>query len=221
MGIVKLNFGGNPFVGAFGIATESFAILGNTVTQGEKKALNENLGVETISCSVDGSDLVGIYAVANSGCLIMPNLTRDFEMNNLKKALPGIRIERFGSDLNALGNNILSNDKIAIINPDYSSIEAKSIGDMLGVEALRLAIGGFSTVGSNNVLTNKGIVMNNRASEADIEALKGLVGEISQTTANLGSLSVGLSVIANSKGIITGTETSGFELARIAEGLGL
>ncbi len=221
MGVAKLNIGGNPFIGAFGIATESFAIIGNTATQAERRLLSENMGVDLVTTSVDGSDLIGIYSVANAGCVLMPNLVRDLELGNIRKALPGKRIERFQSDLNALGNNILANDKVAIVNPDYSADEAKAIGELLDVEVVRLAIGGLVTVGANNVLTNKGIVMNNRASEADMEMLKELVGEISQTTANLGSLSVGLSVIANSKGILVGAETSGFELARIAEGLGL
>ena len=143
------------------------------------------------------------------------------EVKRLKDLLPELEIEILETSLNALRNNILVNDKIAIINPAYSKETSDKIGDMLGVEIISMPIGGFGTVGANNILTNKGMVMNNRVSEEEEEFLKGLFGNISQSTANTGSLSIGLSTIANSSGIVAGSSTTGYELSNIAEGLGL
>ena len=93
---------------------------------------------------------------------------------------------------------------------------------MLDVETVRMEIGGFHTVGANNILTNKGFVLNNRASEEEKERVEGILGmKVEQSTANTGSVNIGLCVVANSKGMMAGEATSGYELARIAESLEL
>ena len=138
------------------------------------------------------------------------------ELNHLKDKL---RIGTLKSDMNALGNNILANDKVAIINPNFQKAEAEVIADVLDVEIIRMAIGGYETVGANNILTNKGMVLNNFASDDELEEAKSIVKNVSQSTANLGSVFIGLASVANTKGIIVGEDTTGFELARMEEGL--
>jgi len=91
---------------------------------------------------------------------------------------------------------------------------------VLGVEVVRLKVGGFNTVGANNILTNSGLVINNRASDGDKAELDRITGFDSiRTTANTGALSIGLTVVANSVGVVAGEETTGFELNRIVEAL--
>lgn len=221
MGVAKLSIGGNSFVGAFGIATDLFSLVGKTALDKHISMIKENLGVEIHRVSIDGSDLIGVYTVANSRSVLIPEITTPEEEALIKKSLPGINVQRLKTDLNALGNNILANDKIAIVNPEYSSYEMKAIEAALGVEVIKLEAGGFRTVGASNILTNNGIVLNNRSSDDDLEAIRPFVKNYSQSTANLGSLSLRLSVIANSKGLVVGDETTGFELARMTEGLGL
>ncbi len=221
MGVGKVDVRGNSFIGAFGLATDSFSLIGNSLSAGNEKMVNEFLGVDTARISIDGSDLIGVYAVANSNAVLLPEITTDLELKNARSLLPNVRVEAFRTDLNALGNNILANDKIALVNSAYSGEEEKRIGDALGVETLKLDIGGLPTVGASNILTNKGIVLNNRASEQEIEAVAKRISSYSQSTANLGSLSIRLSAISNSRGLLVGSETTGFEMARIAEGLGL
>ena len=221
MGIAKININGNTFVGAFVVITESFALLASNVTPHEEDAIRENLDVNGVKTSIDGSNLIGIYSVANSHGILVPNITKDLELKKLKENLPNINVMRFNSDLNALRNNILVNDKFAIVDPSYSKKEMDEIGQALEVDVMQFAIGGFNTVGSNNILTNKGMVLTNSASDEDRIRVQSLVEHVSQSTANLGSLSLGLSAVANSKGLIVGKETSGFELARIADGLDL
>jgi translation initiation factor 6 len=81
-------------------------------------------------------------------------------------------------------------------------------------------IGGFRTVGANNILTNVGLVINNRATDLEQKEWEKLTGfGTIRTTANTGALAVGLAVVANSKGVVAGEETTGFELNRIVQGL--
>ena len=221
MGVAKLSIGGNSFIGAFALATDSFALVGNSTGEKHADVIKKNLGVDSAKISIDGSDLIGIYAVANSRSILLPEIATEADVACIKKSLPGIEVHRIKTDLNALGNNILANDKIAIVNSEYEISEIRQIEKALGVEAIKLNAGGFHTVGANNILTNKGIVFNNRTTDDDMDAIRPFVKNYSQSTANLGSLSIRLSTISNSNGLIVGEDTTGFEMARIAEGLGL
>ncbi|MGA3021042.1 MAG: translation initiation factor IF-6 [Candidatus Micrarchaeales archaeon] len=221
-GIEKLRILGNDYVGAWVTATDKFFLCGSEATNGEERIIKETIGIDGIRLSIGGSGLVGIYVVANSNCILLPNVTQEYELKEIKQTLPQVNVEIFPSDYNALRNNILTNDKIAIINPGYSREEERRIGELLHVETVRLAIANFGTVGANNIMTNKGFVINNRATEAECEKVEKLLGlKVEQSTANLGSVSIGMCTIANSNGLVVGEATTGFELARIAESLNI
>ncbi len=221
MGVAKTSFNGNDYIGAFVTATDKFALVGLSIEPKKEDLIRETLGVETIKVSVDGSDLIGIYAAANSNGVLLPSMTSKSEADALKTKLPGLNIHLLVTDLNAMKNDILANDKFAIIDPHYSHLEAKTIGDVLGVEVMKLSIGGYETVGASNILTNRGIVLNSNASDEEISVVKDALGlPIEQTTANTGSSSVGLCTVANARGVIVGGATTGFELARITQALG-
>ncbi|MDE1823569.1 MAG: translation initiation factor IF-6 [Candidatus Micrarchaeota archaeon] len=221
MSIVKGSILGNSYIGAFATTNDRFTILSNAATMNEEKMVEEALGTEVARATVNGSGLVGVYTVANSNAIMVPEIMERHEIDMVKRAFPSIGVHVIRTSLNALKNNILANDRIAVINPEYSNKEEKEISDALGVETIRLSVGGFGTVGANNIITNKGLVLNNRASDEESERLKHLFKSISYSTANLGAASIGLCAIANSKGIVVGEDTTGFELARISEGLDL
>lgn len=212
---------GNDYIGAFSVSSDSFTILGGSPKQSSRSMIEENLKTKTVETLINGSDLVGIYCVVNSSHMLIPEMAYEPEIKNLEGQLDGVSVSILRSDLNALRNNILANDKIALVNPNYSSADLKLIGEMLDVEAIRMSIGGFETVGANNILTNKGITLNNKVSEAEEDSLKKIFHRVSQSTANLGSLSIGLCTVANSSGLLAGTATTGFEIANIADGLSL
>lgn len=218
--IEKLRILGSDYVGAWGTATDKFFIGGYEVSEGEKEIIKKTLKVECFRTSVGGSGLLGIYVAANSKGILLPYGTEDRELDALRKQIPEARVEIFNTEYNALKNNILSNDRIAIINPNYSKEEENKIADVLDVETHRVAVANYHTVGAHNILTNRGMVVNNRASEQEIKKVDEITGmNAEQSTANLGSLSIGICVIANSNGLVVGRATTGFELSRIAESL--
>jgi len=220
MGIEKLRILGNDYIGAWGVATDKFFLIGNGASDGEKAIIGKTLKVEGIRASVGGSGFLGLYVAANSKGVLLPYGTEHNELENIKKSIPGVQVRIMETDYNALRNNILANDRIAIINSNYSQEEEKFIADVLDVETHRIPIANFHTVGAHNILTNKGVVVNNRAEERDVKRIEEITGmKAEQSTANLGSLSIGICVIANSSGLVVGRATTGFELARIAESL--
>ncbi len=219
MGVAKLSILGNAYIGAFSIATDKFILLAKGATHGEEGVLHKNLDVPVARTTVSGSDLIGIYARANSRAILLPEMLYSDELHSLKKQLHGIEIHVLKMDLNALGNNILANDKFAVLNPNFERKEAKEIGELLDVEVLQMAIGGYETVGANNILTNKGMVLNNKVEDSEVDRVKENISNVSQSTANTGSLSIGLCTVANSNGVAVGKTTTGYEMASIMEGL--
>ncbi len=219
MSVAKANIGNSSFIGAFAVATDLFSILSSRATTSEEKFIQDTLQTRVIRSTIDGSGLVGVYIAANSKGVLLPEITERSEIAHLKAQLKDINVEVMSTDLNALRNNILANDKVAFVNAEFERDEVKIIEDVLDVEVIRRNIGDFDTVGANNIITNKGMVLTNNASEEDIAIAKKFTKNISQTTANLGSSSIGLSVIANSNGMLVGDETTGFEMVRLSEGL--
>jgi translation initiation factor 6 len=220
MEAAKYKILGSDYVGVFGTATDKFLFAGAGLTKNNRDLLAKTLGVDCVELTISGSDLTGLFSRANSKGIVLSNLALDFELEYLKKQKLGINICVMESDLNALGSNVLANDKIAIINPDYSSLEAKQIGDALDVEVIRSAIDGFKTVGANNILTNKGLVINNKATDEEkIQWDSYTHFDSLRTTANVGSLSIGIAAIANSNGIVVGDSTTGYEMARMVDAL--
>ena len=219
MNLLKRNINGNSYVGAFSSSSEDITLISRGVSTKDESIIRETLGTETFRISVSGSNLVGIYAVLNSNGILLPDMTYTEELKELDHLKEKIRIGTLKSDMNALGNNILANDKVAIINPNFQRADAEIIADVLDVEIIRMAIGGYETVGANNILTNNGMVLNNFASDNELEEAKSLVKNVSQSTANLGSVFVGLASVANTKGLMVGEDTTGFDLARMEEGL--
>jgi translation initiation factor 6 len=222
MEAIKYDLKGSNYVGVFAVATDRYLFAGPNLTEASRGIVSKALGVECVAVSVSASDMVGIFSRANSNGIILSNITEERELDALRDLCPEMNVERIGSDLNTIGNNVLANDRIAIINPDYDNRTKVQIGDVLGVETVRMEIGRFKTVGANNILTNRGIVINNRATEeeeAEIERIVGFKPE--KTTANQGALAIGLSTISNSFSFVAGMHTTGYEFSRIQDGLNI
>jgi translation initiation factor 6 len=220
MGVTKCIINGSDYVGVFATATDRHLFLGARVPERSRQIITSALCVVPVELSIFASDLVGLFIKANSNGVLLSNIMEESELKRLKEYNLDLRMEVMHSNLNAIGNNIIANDKIAVINPDYDAAAKKQVEDVLGVEVIEHDIGGFKTVGANNILTNKGFVISNNSTDQQKEKVDKFVGFDSiRTTANTGALSIGLSTISNSKGLVVGDSTTGFELTRITDAL--
>ncbi|HUC38723.1 MAG TPA: translation initiation factor IF-6 [Candidatus Acidoferrum sp.] len=220
MDAAKCQIDGSDYIGAFATTTEKYTFVPHALPEKVKALIEKILKTKCISISVAGTDLIGLFCRANSNGLIISNIASDEDIKRIKDLDLGMNIAVIKSSINAIGNTVLANDRIAIIDPEYSIEQTAQIGDALGVEVVRLEIGGFKTVGATNILTNKGLAINNHGTEREKAELDKITGFDSvRTTANTGSLSIGLASVANSAGVVTGDETTGFELNRIIQAL--
>jgi translation initiation factor 6 len=134
----------------------------------------------------------------------------------------GMNVAVMTGAFSASGNNIAANDFGAVANPLLPKKELKKISDCLGVEAVPMGVAGYFTSGSAVLATNKGFAAHNRASAEELKELQSILRVPGQNcTLNTGVAFVSLCAIANSHGAIFGEESTGFEVGRAAEALGL
>jgi len=219
LAIAQIDINGNPYIGIFCAANENLAIVPIDMAKKIQTKLSQALRLEVVPALVAGSRLIGSLLVMNSHGAIVNNFIEFQEILKLKKY---INLMKLKDKLNAVGNNILTNDHGALVHAQLSRESIKNIEDILDVEVMKGTIAGAKTVGTAAVITNRGGLCHPKVKEEELTLLKSLFKiDIIAGTANYGTPLVGACLLANSKGAVTGTTTTGIELGRIEDGLNL
>lgn len=212
---------GNPFIGMFARCSDRAALVPRASHEKFIERCKGALGVEVFEAGIAGSNLIGLFSVMNSNGVVLTGLAYREDAREIKKKL-GINVAALKGKLTAVGNGVLANDRAALVNPAMSAADVKVIGDCLGVEVLKRGIAGLPNVGSAAVVTNRGLLVHGDVEDEEMGELEGIFGvRGSAGTANMGVPYVGLCIVANSNGYLVGEKTSGFEMSRIDEALGM
>jgi len=210
---------GNPYIGVYCAASEDLAIVPDSVESKVVREIERTLGVVVISTTIASASIVGSLVAMNSHGVVATNFAEKRELARLPK---GLRTGVMEEKLNAAGNNILANDKAALVNPAASNHTLRLIADVLDVEVQRGSVAGIDTVGSACIATDKGVICHPRATERELGWLKELFGvPASIATLNYGTPYLGACAIANSKGAFIGSRSTPIELGKLEDGLGL
>lgn len=213
--IKKIDIDSSDFVGLFARVSDDIAIFSRNFDSKTADDISLFLKVKAIRADLNGINLAGSLVSMNSNGIIMPRESR-IESDELG----GRNVVYLKDKVNAMGNDILTNDRGAIIHKNFGKSSLKEIQDALDVEVLKSEIGGVKTVGSVSVLTPKGMLVTPTADEEEMKRLSQFFKvPIKQATANFGSIYVGSAMMANSSGVIVGTTTTPIELGRIDEAL--
>jgi translation initiation factor 6 len=219
--IRRLDFFGNPNVGVYAVATDKFVLVPRKILKKMREAIEKYLEVPVIATDIGQSRIVGVLVAANSNGICVPTYTTDIEVQILTQEA-GVPVERIPTDLTALGNNILCNDRRAIVNPEFESTSREIISEVLGVKIVSGTIAEWNTVGSAAAATNKGVLLPPVCKKEEVQWIEELFGiPASIGTINAGVPYIGSGLIANSQGAIAGLLTTGPELARIGVALEL
>jgi translation initiation factor 6 len=211
---------GNPNVGVYVRATSTHLFVPPGLTPPNVADLEEALGHTATTVSVGGAELIGSLVAANRHGCVVADFASDRELRVFEKA--GLRVARLeASRLNAAGNNILCNDRGALLHPDLPARAVEMVEEALGVPAVRGLVGGLPTVGSAAAATNLGVLAHPLSSDAELAFIKkSLHAPAKIGTVNHGHGLVGAGLAANANGVACGSRTTGIELGRIDEALG-
>ncbi len=209
----------SPFLGVYLRTWEDYTLVPRNSDRDIKSMTSRYLKTEPIEMTIGGSNLLGSMAVMNSNGMIFSNIVTEEELKNIPKDVNYAVLE---DNLNAVGNNILANNKAALIHEEFSDESVRTIREVLGVEVVKGKFKEVRTVGSSGLITSSGLVIPPNMTDDEIDELgkifgvKGRVG-----TANFGSLYIGASVVSNSKGALIGEDSTTVEISNIEEALNL
>ncbi|MHA1589922.1 MAG: translation initiation factor IF-6 [Candidatus Njordarchaeales archaeon] len=217
----SIDYRGNWNIGAYGLATDKFAIFGEGFRPKILEQAKEVLNVPIYIVNIMDEPIVGILLASNSNGVLVPPQVSDEEIKLLRSLLD-VPVERlsFRTYENALGNILLVNDKAALIHEDIMSKNKhakKIIEDVLDVEVVSYKFS-FVTIGSVVGANNRGALAHPLMTDDELrfisETLKVRVGK---GTVNLGSPYIRSGMILNSFGFLVGLKTTGLEMHRAYE----
>ncbi len=212
-----LSLGGNPFIGVYAAAGETVAFIPPDTPAAFGEAIEEVLGVKVLSGTIGGSTVVGSLMAMNSrGALVSPYAT-DEEIAPLREFL---EVGRLPGKYSAVGNNILVNDRGAVVNPSIKPSHYRLIEDVFGVEVMKMSVGGIKTVGSACLINGKGGLCHPKVTDEELEVLSEFLGiPIVPGTLNYGTGYVGACALANSRGAVIGDSSTPIEMGKVEDAL--
>ncbi len=217
--IQKARIFNSPFLGIYIRTWEKYTFVPKSTDPELVNMIRETLGTEVVEISLGNSTVLGSLMIMNSQGTILSNLVDSKEL----KLIPSdLRYTVIDSNLNAFGNNILANDKAAIVHEDYDRKTIREIEDALSVEVVKLSFHDIKTIGSSGLITTKGLILPPFLEDDEVHEIESIFGTKAKVgTANFGSVYVGASVIANSKGALVGEDSTPIEVLNIEEALDL
>lgn len=217
--ILITNFNGSPNVGLFGYCNEEYCLLGQDIPKKTCKEVEKILKVPVHKINMAGTSLLGVFCVGNKNALLLPSMVFEHELKKLDKL--GIKYALIDTKLTALGNNILVNDKGAIVNPDFTDSDIKQIESALGVKAKRATIAELDNVGSLAAMNKKNCMITRNVKESEVKLVEKTLGvECATGTINFGLPYIKSGVLVNSKGFIVSDQSTGIELVDADSALG-
>ncbi len=214
--IQRFNFDGSSNIGAFCRATDHWVIQAPS-NQPTHKELTNLFERPPVSTTIGQSSLVGILTAGNKNGLLVPHYILDEEQEFLHQSL-NLPIFSLKSNLTALGNLILTNDKAALVSPEFSKTDLQTIRDALGVELEAKTLAESDLVGSFCVVNNHGLLAHTEIIQEELDWLASFFSvHVEIGTINCGVPYVSIGLLTSSQAIAAGFETTGPELMRITE----
>ena len=216
----QLSFNENPNVGVFCRANDSVAFLRNGLTKKIVKRITNALEVTVVEMRISDANIIGSLVALNSHGAVVTDIITEPDLKLITGQ--GYDVCVIKDVYNAAGNDVLVNDTGALVHPDMHKDVVKAIKETLQVPVKRGTIAGLSTVGMAAVVTNKGLLCHPKVTDNEKSVLEDVFKvSVMIGTVNHGVPLIGSGLIANTKGAIFGSLTTGIEMGRIEEALGL
>ena len=212
MGIHKYDVYRSPNIGIFLKANDKFLFVPKGFANSKVEKLEGFLDIKSVNTSIANTRLLGPLMVANNQGILVPRITEDEEVRDLKIAT-GMNVAKLDTKLTAVGNLIVANDKAAIVSTVLPKETLKDVKDILGVPAERMNVASYYQVGAVIASTNVGAAVHPKASEREMDMIKNVLNvEVEPLTVNGGVPFVGAGMVGNSRSIVVGSLTTGPEL---------
>ena len=168
---------------------------------------------------VGGSSLLGSLLSGNARGIAVADIATEEDLDELTSFCDVVVME---SGVNAAGNLIECNAHGAVVSPVVPQEGVDMISDVLGVDAIRSKVAGHETVGSMLVANGNGVLAHPDVSKSEAESIESVMKvPVMVGTVTFGSPYVGAGCAASDTHALVGSGSTGPELNRIEDALGL
>ncbi|HXQ93603.1 MAG TPA: translation initiation factor IF-6 [Thermoplasmata archaeon] len=219
MAIARTVIAGSPYIGIHLRVSDRGAVVPPSMPRTLASEVQRIFEVPTVRTTVAESEIVGALLAWNSHGGVVGDEIDDLERAALEHIVP---ITSLRTRYNALGNNILVNDRGAVVHPEFSDEAVRRVEKALQVPTTRGTIAGLGTVGMAGAATNRGVVVHPKATEKEAEVISEALGvPLHRSTGNFGVPIVGACLVANSHAMLVGRPTTPVEIVHLQEGFQL
>ena len=181
--------------------------------------LEASLQLEMHAVSIGGSNLIGALVAGNSRGMAVADIATESDIDSLT-AFGDVVVMEGG--VNTAGNLLLVNEQGAIASPSIPTAGLEIMAEAMGVQVAATTIAGQDVVGSLGVTTDQGVLLHPDVTPDEVLIIEEVLGVPPMVgTVAFGSPYVGAGVSASNNGAVSGTETTGPELNRMEDALGL
>ena len=177
--------------------------------------------IETHPFMVGGSSLIGSLLKGNSKGIAVADIATEEDLDELTSFGDVVVMQ---SGVNAAGNLVECNEIGAVVSPVVppGADGVDMIGEVLRVKAVRSKVAGHDTVGSMLVANSNGALAHPDITSEEAKIIEGTLGvPLMVGTVSFGSPFVGSGCAASDSHAMVGTGSTGPEMNRIEDALGL
>lgn len=221
MTVELAQFAGNINVGLYSVTTDKFSIVADSLPDKFIETLERVLHTNVYSFTIDPT-IIGALIKANSSGLVLSSIISQDVEKSLKESFPNLNVKRFDFDYFALGNLILTTDKVSILSPLLPKETRDLIGETLDTEVVTLKLNNSDLIGSLIVTNSIGavaspLIENTEELDNVLELLS--LKKIDNSTVNRGAIFPSSGILCNSKGAVLGQNSTGIETIAITNAL--
>ena len=210
---------GNSQVGVYLTVVGNNLFYPSSLDKPAIEEISQCFDLEMNPMLIGGSSLLGSLIVGNNKGIAVADIATEEDLDKLSSFGEVVILE---SGVNAAGNLVECNDHGAIVSKSIPTPGVELIGEVLGVKTARTRVAGQDTVGSLLVANNKGILSHPDISSSEVKEIEAVMSvPVMVGTVCFGSPYVGAGCVTSEKDALVGSGSTGPELNRIEDALGL
>ena len=210
---------GNSQVGVYLTVVGNNLFYPSSLDKPAIEEISQCFDLEMNPMLIGGSSLLGSLIVGNNKGIAVADIATEEDLDKLSSFGEVVILE---SGVNAAGNLVECNDHGAIVSKSIPTPGVELIGEVLGVKTARTRVAGQDTVGSLLVANNKGILSHPDISSSEVKEIEAVMSvPVMVGTVCFGSPYVGAGCVTSENHALVGSGSTGPELNRIEDALGL
>ena len=210
---------GNSQVGVYLTVVGNNLFYPSSLDKPAIEEISQCFDLEMNPMLIGGSSLLGSLIVGNNKGIAVADIATEEDLDKLSSFGEVVILE---SGVNAAGNLVECNDHGAIVSKSIPTPGVELIGEVLGVKTARTRVAGQDTIGSLLVANNKGILSHPDISSSEVKEIEAVMSvPVMVGTVCFGSPYVGAGCVTSENDALVGSGSTGPELNRIEDALGL